>query len=100
MIGKGDYAEVVLAEANASKCLYAVKILKKEHLIENEEVKCITQEKEALLTAAKESHPFIVRIYSTFQTEVRVYFVMEFLPGGDLMFHIQRGALHFLLLIV
>ena len=99
-IGTGNYAKVLLAEANASKRLYAVKILKKKLLIEGDEFKCITQEKQTLLTAARESHPFIVRLYSMFQTERRVYFVMEYLPGGDLMFHIQRRAQYLLTLII
>ena len=94
-IGKGNYAKVLLAEVNASKRLYAVKILKKEFLIESDGVKCITQEKQTLLTAARESHPFIVRICSTFQTGTRVYLILEFVQGGDLMFHIQGGGLQF-----
>ena len=43
------------------------------------------------LVANKERHPFLLNLHACFQTETRVYFVMEYISGGDLMLHIQRG---------
>jgi serine/threonine protein kinase len=83
-LGAGGFGTVVLAKGNllgGPEELYALKAVKKRG-VTCRNVCYIMVEKEALMLTS--GHPFITTMYCCFQNKEHLFFVMEFMSGGNL----------------
>ncbi|XP_031621589.1 protein kinase C-like [Contarinia nasturtii] len=88
LLGKGTFGKIILAEKNGTEKVFAIKILKKDHLIQGVDIDYIMREKRILTRFSK--HIFLATFYASFQTPNSLFFVMEFVSGGNLLFHLQK----------
>ncbi|KAM4029005.1 serine/threonine-protein kinase Sgk3 isoform 1-T1 [Anomaloglossus baeobatrachus] len=88
LIGKGSFGKVVLTRGKNDGKYYAVKILQKKVILNKKEQKHIMAERNVLLKNVK--HPFLVCLHYSFQTSDKLFFVLDFINGGELFFHLQR----------
>ena len=88
VLGQGSFGKVILVKNENNNRLYAMKILDKKNIVQKKQVNH-TQTERVLLEKLK--HPFIVRLNYAFQDSKRLYFVTEFLQGGELFFHLRKN---------
>ncbi len=87
VIGKGSYGKVLLVKKKDDDKLFAMKVLKKKYMIKKNQVEHIKTERQILEMM---EYAFIIKLKYAFQNHHKLYLVMDYCPGGELFFHIQR----------
>ncbi|KAL5259857.1 hypothetical protein ACHWQZ_G010094 [Mnemiopsis leidyi] len=87
-IGKGSFGKVILAKHKETGKHYALKVLEKRLIIVKNEAKHIMAERNVLIRNVK--HPFLVGLKYSFKTRDKLFFVLDYVNGGELFFHLQR----------
>ncbi|OMJ27852.1 Serine/threonine-protein kinase orb6 [Smittium culicis] len=82
IIGRGAFGEVRLVQQQDSGKIYAMKMLRKADMIQKDQLAHVRAERDVLAEADSD---WVVQLFFSFQDELRLYLIMEFLPGGDLM---------------
>ena len=80
-ISKGAYGRVFLARKIATGDLYAMKVIRKSDNLTGNQRRNIIMERNILHNV---QHPFVVRLFYTFQNDDYLFWMMEYVPGGDL----------------
>lgn len=76
VLGKGNFGKVFLAEMKDSKKQYAIKVIRKDILIQYNQIKNTKLEKDIMF---KCNHDFLVGMEFLFMSELRLFFVMPFI---------------------
>lgn len=90
LLGKGAHGKVLLCEKisqTKKKEYFAMKILKKQHIIEAKQLEHTKAEK---IILSYVNHPFLVSLKYSFQSGSKIYFIMEFMKGGELFQHLRK----------
>lgn len=82
IIGRGAFGEVRLVRSKETGQMFALKKVSKNEMVRKNQVSHVKSERNVLALA---DNPWVVELNSTFQDDKFLYFVMEYLPGGDLM---------------
>ena len=81
VVGRGTFGKVYLAYLPANQKYYALKSIRKDMILQKNSVESIDLEKLIMLQV---DHPFIVNMQFVFQRTSRVYFVLDYVHGGEL----------------
>jgi serine/threonine protein kinase len=87
VLGKGSFGKVTLCQHKETRKYYALKVLSKPSILKQKQVEHTKTERNVLTQV---QHPYVSQLFGAFQTQDKLYFVLEFCSGGELFFHLQR----------
>ncbi|KAK1321278.1 CBL-interacting protein kinase 2 [Acorus calamus] len=90
LLGQGTFAKVYYARNLKSGQSVAIKVIDKEKVLR---VGLIDQIKREISVMRLVRHPNIVQLYEVMATKTKIYFVMEYVKGGELFNKVAKGKL-------
>ncbi|PVI04549.1 serine/threonine protein kinase-like protein, partial [Periconia macrospinosa] len=87
VVGKGSFGKVFQVKKKDTDRIYALKSIRKAHIISRSEVAHTLAERSVL---AQINNPFIVPLKFSFQKPEKLYLVLAFVNGGELFHHLQK----------
>jgi serum/glucocorticoid-regulated kinase 2 len=81
VLGQGAFGKVFMVENKETGKYYAMKSLRKDMIIDYQQLEATKLEKYILTSS---HHPFIVKMQYVMQNDLRVYFLMDLILGGEL----------------
>jgi len=89
LVGKGGYGKVFQVRCILNDLVYAMKVVDKASIERYRSMDNIATELSILRTHAEHRHPFILGLECAFQSNSKLHFVMEYVPGGMLFAHLR-----------
>ena len=86
-VGRGSFGKVWKVVENKTGDVYAMKEIQESTAIAKKSVNMVLNERKLLATL---HHPFLINMHLAFQDPIFLYIVMDFLPGGDLRYHLSK----------
>lgn len=87
-LGTGSFGRVHLVRSNHNGRFYALKVLKKQTIVKLKQVEHTNDERRMLSVV---SHPFLIRMWGTFQDSEQVFMVMDYIEGGELFSLLRKS---------
>ncbi|KAL4479981.1 hypothetical protein ABPG74_020497 [Tetrahymena malaccensis] len=88
VIGEGSFGKVFMVQKKDDGKIYAMKQLRKSNLTKQHQKLKTIEEKNIMVNMKS---PFIVQLKYAFQTTTKLYFVMDFMQGGEMFYHIRKA---------
>ena len=86
-LGSGSFGHVVLAQHNMTQVQYAIKVIDKRNKVNIKEMPYFIREIEIMYRV---HHPNVVKLFGHFEDNNFCYFIMEYIPGGNIYSLVQR----------
>ncbi|KAG7214463.1 hypothetical protein INR49_026894 [Caranx melampygus] len=80
-LGVGGFGRVELVKVKGKDITFALKVIKKKHVVDNRQEEHIHSERRILAEARS---PFVVKLYRTFKDNKYVYMLLEACLGGEI----------------
>lgn len=85
-LGEGSFGKVILVRRISTNCLYAIKFIQTVRLQDTSKREYAKFERQVLLEI---QNPFIVKLQHIFESGGKLCFVLDFMQGGSLGFHLN-----------
>ncbi|ODV88548.1 hypothetical protein CANCADRAFT_124337 [Tortispora caseinolytica NRRL Y-17796] len=87
-LGTGSFGRVHLVQSVHNRRYYAIKVLKKAQVVKMKQVEHTNDERRMLKLV---EHPFLIRMWGTFQDSKNLFMVMDYIEGGELFSLLRKS---------
>lgn len=87
-LGTGSFGRVHLVRSVHNGRYYAIKVLKKQQVVKMKQVEHTNDERRMLKLV---EHPFLIRMWGTFQDARNLFMVMDYIEGGELFSLLRKS---------